>query len=118
MSVESGVGWIPFLLEALDYQVGEMTPGTMDYLSMAPSEYFRRQIYACFWFERAGIAEAIDSVGAGHLMFETDFPHPTCVYPDGLEYADAALAGRRMTTRVAGIMGLNAARLYKIPLPT
>jgi predicted TIM-barrel fold metal-dependent hydrolase len=116
VSVESGVGWIPFLLKALDYQVGEMTPGAMDNLSMAPSEYFRRQVYSCFWFERAGIAEAIDSVGAGHLMFETDFPHPTCLYPDGLDYADEALTGVDDDT-VAGIMGLNAAHLYRIPLP-
>ena len=49
-------------------------------------------------------------------MFETDFPHPTCVYPDGLEYADAALADVD-DDAVAGIMGLNAARLYQIPLP-
>ena len=116
VSVESGVGWIPFLLKALDYQVGEMTPGSMDNLSMAPSDYFRRQIHSCFWFERSGIAEAIESVGAEHLMFETDFPHPTCIYPDGLEYADAALEGVDDDT-IAGIMGLNAARLYDIPLP-
>jgi predicted TIM-barrel fold metal-dependent hydrolase len=116
VSVESGVGWIPFLLKALDYQVGEMTPGAMDNLSMAPSDYFRRQIHSCFWFERSGIAEAIESVGGDHLMFETDFPHPTCVYPDGLDYADAALEGVDADT-VAGIMGLNAARLYRIPLP-
>jgi predicted TIM-barrel fold metal-dependent hydrolase len=116
VSVESGVGWIPFLLKALDYQAGEMTPGSMDNLSMAPSDYFRRQIHSCFWFERAGIAEAIESVGADHLLFETDFPHPTCVYPDGLEYADAALDGMD-DDDVAGIMGLNAARLYDIPLP-
>jgi len=62
VSVESGVGWIPFFLKALDYQVGEMTPGSMDNLSMAPSDYFRRQIHSCFWFERSGIAEAIESV--------------------------------------------------------
>ena len=82
-----------------------------------PSEYFRRQIHSCFWFERSGIAEAIDSVGADHLMFETDFPHPTCIYPDGLEFAAAALDGVAEDA-VAGIMGLNAARLYNIPLPT
>jgi predicted TIM-barrel fold metal-dependent hydrolase len=117
VSVESGVGWIPFLLKALDYQAGEMTPGSMDNLSMAPSDYFRRQIHSCFWFERAGIVEAIESVGADHLLFETDFPHPTCVYPDGLQHADAALDGVG-DDDVAGIMGLNAARLYDIPLPT
>ncbi len=47
-------------------------------------------------------------------MFETDFPHPTCIYPDGLEYADAALEGVDGDT-IARIMGLAAARLYDIP---
>ena len=54
VSVESGIGWMPFFLEALDYQVCETAPGAIDELSMPPSEYFRRQMYGCFWFERAG----------------------------------------------------------------
>ena len=116
VSVESGVGWIPFFLKALDYQLGEMTPGSMDHLSMAPSDYFKRQIHACFWFERAGIDEAIESIGTDHLMFETDFPHPTCLYPNMLDYADAALE-HVDDEATARIMGLNAARLYDIPLP-
>ena len=78
-SVESGVGWIPFVLEALDYQMEET--GGVDYLSMKPSEYFRRQVYACFWFENNSLSEAIRRVGIDNCMFETDFPHPTCLYP-------------------------------------
>ena len=72
-----------------------MTPGSMDNLSMAPSDYFRRQIYACFWFERSGIAEAIESVGADHLMFETDFPHPTCIVPRRARLRRRRARGRR-----------------------
>jgi len=116
VSVESGVGWIPFLLEALDYQIGEMTPGAMDYLSMAPSEYFRRQVHACFWFERRGIVEALEALGSGHLMFETDFPHPTCTYPDGLGFAADAL-GTVGPDVVRQVMGGNAVALYHLPAP-
>jgi predicted TIM-barrel fold metal-dependent hydrolase len=117
VSVESGAGWIPFLLQALDYGVGEMAPDAMDYLSMAPSDYFRRQMYACFWFERDGIEQVVDTIGTGHLMFETDFPHPTCTYPDGLDYAAAALRKVTDPSARADIMGGNAARLYGLPLP-
>jgi len=116
VSVESGIGWLPFILETMDYELWENAPVQAAELSRMPSEYFKDHWYATFWFERAGIAEAIESVGADHLLFETDFPHPTCVYPDGLEYADAALDGMD-DDDVAGIMGLNAARLYDIPLP-
>ena len=33
--VESGVGWIPFLLEALDYQMGETAPNHLKHLDEA-----------------------------------------------------------------------------------
>ncbi len=103
-------------MQALDYQISEMAPGAMDYLSLSPSEYFRRPIHSCFWFERHGIDEAIEALGSGHLMFETDFPHPTCTFPDGLDYAAAALADVDEAVR-RDVMGANAARLYRLPLP-
>ena len=52
MSVESGTGWIPFILEALDYEMAENAPQAKAALSLLPSEYFKRQIYATTWFER------------------------------------------------------------------
>ena len=51
VSVESGVGWIPFILEALDYEMAENAPQELARMSKMPSEYFKRKIYATFWFE-------------------------------------------------------------------
>ena len=34
VSVESGLGWIPFLLEGLDYEIGECAPHIADHLSL------------------------------------------------------------------------------------
>jgi uncharacterized protein len=113
VSVESGIGWIPFFMEALDHQVGEMAPAAADALSMTPSDYFRRQIHACFWFEQRGVGAVIDALGHNHLMFETDYPHPTCTYPEGLEIAAEALAGFEDEV-VGALMGGNATRLYRI----
>ena len=48
LSVESGIGWIPFILRALDYQGDE---NNIKNLEMKPSEYFKRQVFGCFWFE-------------------------------------------------------------------
>jgi predicted TIM-barrel fold metal-dependent hydrolase len=113
VSVESGVGWVPFFMQALDYQLAEMTQAVADSLSIAPSEYFRRQIHACFWFERAGIANVVEVLGHERLLFETDFPHPTCTYPDGVALALDSLAGLDEHV-VAALMGGNAARLYNV----
>lgn len=113
VSVESGVGWMPFFLEALDHQLTETAPDELGFLDMAPSDYFRRQFYGCFWFERSTIKAALDYLGAGCLMFETDFPHPTCLYPrDDVQLA-AALEGIS-DDDIARIMSTNAIELYRL----
>jgi predicted TIM-barrel fold metal-dependent hydrolase len=87
----------------------------MDYLSMMPSEYFRRQMYACFWFEQHDVATSIERVGVDNVLFETDFPHPTCLYPDSLEHVAISLAevGPDVARKV---LQDNAAKLYRIEL--
>ena len=115
VSVESGIGWIPFVLEALDHQCNETAPGSLDYLSMSPSEYFKRQIYACFWFEKHDVAHTIDLLGDDNVLFETDFPHPTCLYPDSMALAASGLASLTPATR-RKVLQDNAASLYRIPL--
>ena len=115
VSVESGVGWLPFFLEILDHQMTETAPNELADLSMSPSDYFRRQFFGCFWFERSTIKPAVDFLGSQCLLFETDFPHPTCLYPrddvslmtalDGLDDSD-----------IRAILQDNAAKLYRIDI--
>lgn len=113
VSVESGTGWIPFILEALDYEMEENAPDARARLALPPSEYFKRQIYATTWFERRNLASLIDSVGEDNIMFETDFPHPTCLYPDPLGTAETNMRDLSPTVR-RKIMGENGARLYRL----
>jgi uncharacterized protein len=113
VSVESGTGWIPFILEALDYEMDENAPAAKARLSMLPSEYFKRQIYATTWFEKRNLGSLIDSVGEDNVMFETDFPHPTCLYPDPLSTARENLGGLSDAVQ-RKILGDNAAKLYRL----
>jgi predicted TIM-barrel fold metal-dependent hydrolase len=113
VSVESGIGWLPFLLEALDYQFGETAPEHLAHLSMKPSEYFKRQFYGCFWFESRTLESAIGELGASQVMFETDFPHPTCLYPDSAERVQKAI-GHLDSDVQRMILRDNAAGLYGI----
>jgi uncharacterized protein len=115
VSVESGVGWIPFYLDALDYEMSETMPNDGRKLSLKPSEYFRRQFYSCFWFERTGLATAIAALGPETVMFETDFPHPTCLYPNGLDHLRETASQLDEYTR-RRVLQDNAAELYRIPL--
>jgi predicted TIM-barrel fold metal-dependent hydrolase len=110
VSVESGIGWVPFLLEAIDYQYREVGAGVRR-LQRKPSEYFASNFYACFWFERDDLSQLIRKVGVGNVMFETDFPHPVCLYP--IDDVDAAMQGLSEAEKVKVLSG-NASRVYKI----
>ena len=114
VSVESGIGWIPFMLQALEYQMDESLPsgGSM---KLRPTEYFRRQIYASFWFEKDA-ARAVREIGEDNVLFETDFPHPTCLYPDVRKHVDASLEGLSEEAQ-RKVLCENAARVYQLPIP-
>jgi predicted TIM-barrel fold metal-dependent hydrolase len=116
VSVESGISWLPFFLQALDYQLLETAVGTGSHLSLKPSEYFRRQCAACFWFEDELLVPAMEYLGVDNCMFETDFPHPTCLYPDPVERALGVL-GSQSTEFKRKAFGGNAARIYHLPVP-
>ena len=115
VSVESGVGWIPFILETLDYEMYENAPADLAKLKKQPSEYFRSNLYATFWFERNGgqLQQLVDAVGEDSILFETDFPHPTCLYPNPLETVADKMATLTETARLK-ILGENASALYRL----
>ncbi len=114
VSVESGIGWIPFMLQAIEYQMDESMPGGGG-MKLRPTEYFRRQIYASFWFEKDA-AHAVTEIGEDNVMFETDFPHPTCLYPNVREHVEASLSGLSEKAQ-RKVLCENAARVYQLPLP-
>ena len=58
----------------------------------------------------------IDSIGVDNIMFETDYPHPTCLYPDPLERVAKALEGLSAESQ-RKLLQDNAAALYHVSLP-
>lgn len=121
VSVESGIGWIPFALDSLDWQwkncgVALEHP---EY-DLLPSEYFARQIYGCFWFEDRGAAYALERLGPDNVLYETDFPHPTSMSPGPGSAAQAPNA--YLEKHFAGfsdevlskVLHANAASLYRL----
>ena len=73
-------------------------------------------MHVCYWFEEDSFRGALGTLGPDNIMFETDFPHPTCLYPDPLARAAAQLADVAPDAR-RKLLSTNAADLYRIPLP-
>ncbi len=115
VSVESGIGWIPFILETMDYEILENAPEQAKELNRLPSEYFEDHWWATFWFETNGgdLQGLIDRVGENNVMFETDYPHPTCLYPDPLGTVSEEFSKLRPDTQ-RKVLGANAAKLYRV----
>jgi predicted TIM-barrel fold metal-dependent hydrolase len=113
VSVESGVGWIPVVIESCNYQMRENMAKPM---KLSPAEYLQRQIYSSYWFEKNDLCHSIEMIGEDHVMFETDFPHPTCIYPNVQETIEGSIG--KMADRVQRkVLWENASRVYGIPLP-
>jgi len=82
ITVESGISWIPFALDSADYMFSKAQGWRENpEFEMLPSEYFRRQVWANYWFERIE-DHHIERIGADRILFETDFPHPCCLVGD------------------------------------
>ena len=111
--VESAVGYIPFVLECADEHFARLQARETELYGALPSDYFRRQVYGTYWFEQLD-QHLLDRVGAGNIMFETDYPHPTCLLRDDIVRAtNECLSGIDPDDRQK-ILWRNAAELYGI----
>ncbi len=109
-SIESGGDWVaPFLDHLAD--VHRKMPQAFD---GDPVEQFKRSVYVSP-FHEDNFEVLIDAIGADHLLFGSDYPHPEglaepCTFvdrlPEGLPAED-----------VRNIMGANLARIMKVEVP-
>ncbi len=118
VSVESGFGYVPYLLELLDW-LWHNYGAQRDYpQQLLPSEYFRRQCYGSFWFEEQTLK--LLEVFPDNFMFETDFPHPTSLSPGPASIAKVPSAHIRDAFRgvdrevAEKVLYRNAAALYRV----
>ncbi len=120
VSVESGASWVLFALEAFDWQwQNNGVASEHPEYDLLPSESFRRQIYACFWFENEGVRKTLE-IFPDNLLYETDFPHPTSMSPGPRsiaehprDYAERVLSDFPDET-LSKVLHDNAARIYKL----
>jgi predicted TIM-barrel fold metal-dependent hydrolase len=83
--LESGTGWLPYWLARLDDHHEWMHDTECASLSMKPSEYFARQCVISSDPEDVLAPFVISQVGADHVLWASDFPHPDAAYPDAVD---------------------------------
>lgn len=110
---EVGVGWIPFWLQEFDYYTAARTQ-----LPLAPSDYFKRQVFSTFISDGVG-CHLLSDYAECNAMWSNDYPHPACTWPDSSEITMGDLGHLSPEVR-ADVVCNSAARLYnhgKLPPP-
>lgn len=84
VSAENDIGWIAYFLQRADKSFHRLRYLNPTGLSMQPSDYFRRQIYATFMDDSAG-AYTVPQLGAGNFMWSSDYPHQASTWPHSMD---------------------------------
>lgn len=111
--IESGMGWVPFWLEAMEHQLSEFRTAENRGLKMRPKEYFAQHFWVSYWFETHAPTKLLEEIGVDRVMFETDYPHPTSLYPGVQDKLIATLGGYDKATQKR-VLQDNAAELYNL----
>jgi predicted TIM-barrel fold metal-dependent hydrolase len=111
--IESGSGWVPFWLEAMEHQLSEFRTAENRGLKLKPKEYFAKHFWVSFWFESYAPKHMLEEIGVDRIMFETDFPHPTSLYPGVQDKLVDVLGEHSYETRKR-ILETNAVELYNL----
>jgi predicted TIM-barrel fold metal-dependent hydrolase len=115
---EGGIGWVPMLLDRVDYVLGHSASGTESTAwpsELLPSEVLRRNFWFCTIDDPSMVALR-HRIGVDHIMVESDYPHADSTWPDTqavLAKTFAGLPDDELRLVAAG----NAARLFRHPLP-
>jgi predicted TIM-barrel fold metal-dependent hydrolase len=114
-TVEAGVGWIPYTLQAMDQGYDSFAFWVSPKLQRKPSEYFRSNCFATFEVDPVGV-ELRRYVGADNLLWGNDYPHIEGCWPNSDLVVESWGSSVSQPER-AKMVGLNAAHIFNIPVP-
>ncbi len=118
---EGGIGWVPMLLDRLDYIMSHSgAGGSLAWEGeLSPSEVLLTNFWFCM-LDDPSTLPILDRIGSDRVMVEVDYPHSDSTWPDCQEvlrrrFTDPAV--RLSDTAVADLTHRTAARVFRAPLP-
>lgn len=127
---EQGSGWIPGVVEMLDYYHGRLVAaasrastaeskfgaGLATSMGASPGEVWRDNCFVGASFMRPHEVPLRDRIGLDKIMWGSDYPHDEGTAPYSREGLRIAYAGLP-PDEIAAMVGGNAARVYGFDLP-
>ncbi|MFQ5521137.1 MAG: amidohydrolase family protein [Candidatus Methylomirabilia bacterium] len=85
---ETGIGWLPYMVERMDDSYQKFLDAEEYWqahgglrLTMPPSAYYRRQVWATFQTDHVGL-RVVDVLGEHRVMWASDYPHADSTWPE------------------------------------
>jgi hypothetical protein len=112
---EGQVGWMPFVLERMDYVWGNASRYAEEgLLPEPPSAVARGRIFGCIFDDPIGLVNR-DRIGMSQIMFETDYPHADGTYPNSIATAERLIkAGGLGDQEALAFLRGNAIDCYRL----
>lgn len=115
-SVEAGIGWVAWAIQAMDEAYLKHHMFVRPKLDMLPSDCFRQHGFATFQEDKAGLDVAREHRLVDNFMWANDYPHHEGTWPHSAEAIERTM-GQLTDGERAKILGLNAARVFRFPVP-
>ncbi|MGE3074619.1 MAG: amidohydrolase family protein [Dehalococcoidia bacterium] len=110
-SIEAGIGWVPWMLRAMDEAYEHHHFWAFPKLQQMPSDYYRQHCMASFQEDPPGLDLVREYNLGGNFMWANDYPHHEGSWPHS-EQAIERTMGRLNDKERANILGLNAAKFF------
>lgn len=114
---EGGIGWVPMLLDRLEYIMSRARFGRAHWPApdILPSEVLRRNFWFCS-IDDPSVLPCIERIGVDRILLEVDYPHADSSWPDTQELLLERLGplGEAVARKMSHE---NAAALFRHPLP-
>ena len=114
---ESGLGWLPWVVQELDYRHWRLweakeywqSRGGID-LHEKPSDLFKRQVYTTFQEDYVAM-RLLEFYGEGNVLWASDYPHPDSTWPNSRKVVEQQMSQLSPEVRRA-LTHDSAAKLY------
>ena len=115
-SIEAGIGWVAWALEAMDEAYKKHHMFVRPKLKYLPSEYFKMNGFASFQEDVTGLSGAREAGLVDNFLWANDFPHHEGTWPHSAQAIERTMGMLNEDER-GKILGLNAARIFGFEVP-
>jgi predicted TIM-barrel fold metal-dependent hydrolase len=115
--IESGASWLAAVAERMDEVYIAHDVFVRPKLSRMPSRIIAEQVSSSFQYDRACVMSR-SVTGVKPLLWGSDYPHHEGTFPESRQVVEHLFDGIEISEQdKADILGLNAARLFRLPRP-